>query len=410
MRLDSLLESTRFRCGNIEGTLLYKNECRCRVRIHGGKKKVTIGEREFLADIGRESDWAPSAEVEVVESLPHGRAAATVWHHSPPDLICVAVPEPDAPLAAVGSQRHQASLTVHHDEASWLAARRLGIGSSDGPEILGRGYRGPLSVYADKVADSPRQEPTWAMRCGHAMEAAIAEEFSRETGLSLMDCGDYGLVSSGEIAWLAATPDRLVRREDWVSPPGLLSAAKAVLEIKTVNHFQRARWQDEPSELALIQVQHQLLVLGLDEWHIAASIGHDAPVRYQGERNEKFLAVYVVVLQEFWDRVQTRCPPDNIDGSEATREALVRLYPKDRGLTISLPPEFVALDARREVLREQLKAAEEEKDIIDNQLRAAMGDAAYGTLPGVEYSLKTEDRKAYSVKASTRRPLKRKEL
>lgn len=268
----------------------------------------------------------------------------------------------------------------HPDEGRWLAARRDVIGSSDGPEILGIGYRGVWSVYADKASDLPRSEPTWLMRRGKALEYALAEEFERQTGLSTHDPGDYALYRSAIEPWIACTPDRFVER------------GRAILEIKTVNWFQRHRWGDEPSEYALIQANHQLLVLGLNEWHIIAEIGADDPKCYRGERNERFLAAYVETLREFRQRILDRRPPE-ADGSEATREALARLYPQDKGLTISLPERFIALDERRQSLSADIKAMGEEKDLIDNQLRAEIGEASVGVLPnGVEYSWRQQER------------------
>jgi predicted phage-related endonuclease len=284
------------------------------------------------------------------------------------------------------------------DEASWLAARREGIFSSDGPDILNRGFRGALSVYADKVSDAPRPEPTWIMRRGKAMEQTLAEEFSRQTGLQQYDPGDYSLYRSGVEPWMGCTPDRFVEEN-------------AILEIKTVNYFQRHKWGDEPSEYALIQAQHAIFVLNKDGWHIIAEIGPSDPVCYRGERNERFLVAYVETLREFHQRVINREPPAEVDGSEASREALARLYPKDNGLTISLPESFVAVDERRQSLAARIKAMTDEKDEIDNRLRAEIGEASVCVLPnGVEYTLRQQDRhnKASKASVSTFRKLKRK--
>ncbi|MEU0941150.1 YqaJ viral recombinase family protein, partial [Embleya sp. NPDC005971] len=72
-------------------------------------------------------------------------------------------------------------LDADADRDTWLAARRLGIGSSDVPDILGVGdFGSPLRVYLDKVgelADDAGDPAFW----GTVLEDPIAREWARRS-------------------------------------------------------------------------------------------------------------------------------------------------------------------------------------------------------------------------------------
>lgn len=56
---------TRF---GIYGTLVSINECRARVKIDKGMKRVKFGNRNFIANSNSYQDWTPSVEVKVKRS------------------------------------------------------------------------------------------------------------------------------------------------------------------------------------------------------------------------------------------------------------------------------------------------------------------------------------------------------
>lgn len=63
VRLDSLLIGQWFKRDGREGWLVYKNDCRARVKLPG--KKVQIKDTEFKTTF--EQDWAPGTEVEPLQ-------------------------------------------------------------------------------------------------------------------------------------------------------------------------------------------------------------------------------------------------------------------------------------------------------------------------------------------------------
>ena len=70
----------------------------------------------------------------------------------------------------------------------------------------------------------------------------------------------------------------------------------------------------------------------------------------------------------------------------------------DNALGILLP--------RRAVLKEQMALDQKALDEIETEIKAKLGDAERATLPGWMIKWKTENRKAYTVPASSRRVLR----
>jgi predicted phage-related endonuclease len=125
------------------------------------------------------------------------------------------------------------------------------------------------------------------------------------------------------------------------------------------------------------------------------------------ERNEGFISALSTQLAVFWRHVEHRKPPP-IDGSKATREALKRLYPHDTGEEIGLPLEADMWDRGLANANTDVAAATERRDEAANKIKAAIGTASIGVLPGGDrYTYREAHRKAYDVDATSFRVLRR---
>lgn len=298
------------------------------------------------------------------------------------------------------------------DREAWLAARRSGIGSSDAPAILGlTKWRSSLQVYAEKAGlINPSVEETDAQRWGKLLEPVIAAEYERETKRTTYDPGPFTIQRCADAPFMLATLDRLVVGffDATTKPP---VEAPGVLELKTASVFKREEWHDEPPLMYQVQLQHQLAVTGHLWGSLAVLIGGQSFYWADIKRNDAFIDKLMLREAEFWERIQQRRPPPP-DGSKASRETLQALYPKEEiDDTVRLGAEALSWDAEREAGHRVIKIQEDIIDEIDNKLRAAIGMHVAGVLPnGVRYVWKTEPRKAYSVEASARRVLRRKEM
>ena len=293
-----------------------------------------------------------------------------------------------------------ATRKVFPDRASWLEARRQGIGGSDAPAVLGVSrWKGPLAVYTEKLGIAEPEEESAAMRWGRRLEAAIADAYQEETGRRVTDLGPFTLTVHGAIPVLIATLDRLVECPE--RGPG-------VLQIKTTGWPGAEDWQEEPPLEAQVQLQHEMEIAGVP-WGSLAVLIAGREFRWTDlERNEPFARLMVDKELAFWKRVEEQEPPPP-DALEATREALRRLYPKDTGGTVVLPPEAVEWDRLRMEAKAQVKTWEAREAEAENFLKSAIGEATFGLLPGQEirYSWKHGTRKGYTVEETEGRTLRR---
>jgi predicted phage-related endonuclease len=157
-----------------------------------------------------------------------------------------------------------------------------------------------------------------------------------------------------------------------------------------------------------VQVQHEMAVTGAAWASLAVLIGGQKFLWMDVPRNQDFIDALVAREAEFWSRVERRDPPPP-DASEACRELLKRLYPREeQGKTIALPAECLKWDEQLREEKAVLKVVEPRIREAENNLIAALGEAEVGILPdGTRYSYKTQARKGYVVEAKSFRVLRR---
>ncbi len=270
----------------------------------------------------------------------------------------------------------------------WLARRADFLGSSESPAVLGCGYanENQHTVWLRKLGLLEPLEDNDSLLCGRLMQGGILAVIRHKTGYDIQPADEFGVYRSAEHPWLGATPDSLIHGD----PRGL-----GVCELKNVDHHLLKDWKGLEAPLRVnVQLIHQLLAIGAT-WGIAAAvIGGNRPAWFEIELTNPSVARLatgmIPHLRKFWEFVEARNPPP-IDGSEGCAQALKRLYPSDDGSSVDLPP--IAEQWFNEL--RGLKAAsswlEKRKSAIENGIKAAIGDATYGTLPdGRRFSWKAQ--------------------
>jgi predicted phage-related endonuclease len=122
-------------------------------------------------------------------------------------------------------------------------------------------------------------------------------------------------------------------------------------------------------------------------------------------RDEDTIRRIVYHGRHFWERVQARDVPAP-DGTDGSRKALQALYPQGSG-TIVLPGTAIDVIDELEDVRATIKALEARKDLIENNLRAALGDAKVGVLnDGRSVSWKLQSRRECVMPATSFRVLR----
>lgn len=249
------------------------------------------------------------------------------------------------------------------------------VGASELAAIVGADpRRGPLSIYAAKVAkklDEP--ERSWLV-FGRRVEGAILDGYVDKTLRRVRHnaAADLERWYHPEQPRLSATPDGLVDEpvED-----------ARVVEAKAVAYMRREEWAEEPPLQFVVQVQAQMACTGLPRGDLVAlmwGVYITEPVTLQP--NAEFMAVALEAVDRFWWHVENRVPPD-ADAKPETRDAIRRLWPTDNGQSLALTHQDLALVHAWDVACLRLEEAERQEDELQNKLRTRMGDALIGYLP-----------------------------
>jgi putative phage-type endonuclease len=295
--------------------------------------------------------------------------------------------------------------TTYPDRASWLAARRQGIGSSDVAALVGLSpWQSAFGLWAEKSGlTEPDAEATEAQAWGLRLEPVIAAQYAEETGRTLVDHGPYTILQHPEYPWLLASLDREIAP----TTDGPLRVGPGTLECKTASAWKAGEWADEPPLLYQIQHEHQLLVTGYAWGSLAVLIGGQKFYWQDRARHADTQDLLLNVAGEFWQRVQKGEPPPP-DGSAATKAILASLYPRETsGQTVVLPPEAVEWDAQRLEGVALIERGEALKNEAENLFRASIGEAETGLFPDGKawFTFKQQTRKEHVVAASTFRRL-----
>jgi putative phage-type endonuclease len=290
------------------------------------------------------------------------------------------------------------------DRREWLQKRRNGLGGSDAAAVLGLSpWKSPLALWSEKtgLVSEPNLDELEYIEWGQVLEEPIAKKYEKVTGRRLFDHGRFAIRTSDQHPFMHCTIDREIVVNEFIGEktPGDLS-------IKNAGAYKAKDWEEEPPLPYQVQLMHELAVTGLQWGSFAVLIGGQKFAWCDVPRNDKFIAHLIEKEEEFWDRVMRGDKPP-ADASDSTKEVLMRLYPKDTGESKALPAEFAEFHTNRKLLKDQIKAAEEQIQGMDNQIKAAIGEATIGLLPdGSGFSWKAQHRDSYVVQACDYRVLR----
>ena len=192
--------------------------------------------------------------------------------------------------------------------------RRLGIGGSDMPIILGlSNYKTPYQLYLEKIGESePEKEMTPFQYWGNQLEGVIREEFAKRNNV------------------VVETPDSCVHPfHDFLrgNVDGFIPSWNAVLEVKCSAGFMAHEWGEDGSDVIpmqyLVQVAHYCAVLDADCAYIAVLIGGNDYREFKYTRNFELESKLIDAAKEFWNCVLTRTPPKPVNQID-----LKLMYPK----------------------------------------------------------------------------------
>lgn len=258
----------------------------------------------------------------------------------------------------------------------WLELRRTGLGGSDAGNIMFPDAHGsPLLTWADKRGLIKEQEDNDDLWFGRFMEPQLrglfAERLMEETGkLVKVEVFPY-MVRSVECPWMLANLDGIVTLPD---------GSRGGLEIKTADRMMAKDWRDDevPAKY-YAQQSHYMRVMGFTWFYTFCLLGKKPVIRFV-PRNEEWINMELVPgEQALWQMVQSGDMPAP-SGFDADDEALSALY-AGGGDTIILD-DIEEILSRHVALKGEIKEREEERALIGQQIKVAMGNAKKGTAPG----------------------------
>lgn len=282
-----------------------------------------------------------------------------------------------------------AALETTEGRAAFVEEHRKRIGASDLPAILGLSrHRNAVHVYLEKLgqwglSDNP------ALRVGRKMEAAIAEEYTLQTGHSLVR-PDLVTMVHPQHDWIAASLD-------WVRE-GVVVECK---HVGFVEGYGRPG-TDEIPQSVYAQVQQQMEVADLEQADVAALMPGGVLQVYTVRRSREFFAEVFPRLEEFWRCVTARTVPMVCADTPKLGEALALAYPFSVEDRIVLDdPELADLAETYLARKKEIKSLEEGNEAIKASLLYAMMNAKEAVVGGVLVRRGMTTRKGYEVKEST---------
>lgn len=180
--------------------------------------------------------------------------------------------------------------------AEWHAWRRQGIGASESAALLGVcPYKTPRQLYAEKLGGEAEDTEASAglFQRGHETEAMVRAAYEFETGLefrpAVFEHPVYPFIRASLDGWNAET--------------------KQGIEIKFMG---KDKFAGPVPEHHVIQVQHQMLVTGVDSWTYLRH--NDGQTKREDFKADPAMQARIVeACLEFWDRVGRKDPPPYTD-------------------------------------------------------------------------------------------------
>lgn len=285
-------------------------------------------------------------------------------------------------------------------EGQWLAMRKADITSTESSALFGVSpYTTEYQLYHAKRGTLDNSiEANERMKWGNRLEAAIAEGVAEDFGLIVepmkiyMRCSQNRIGSSFDyqIVGITDTYDG----EDETYRDLFRQLGPGLLEIKNVDGFIfRKSWTEEDDEVEApphieFQVQHQMLVSGLQWAMLAPLVNGNTPKPTYRLKSDKVHQGILKKCAEFWERVDTGnepAPDYKNDG-----RAIGQLYLEDDDTEVDMSDnEYLRQLCEEEIdAAQRKKAAEEEQKAKKAEILTIIGSHRKVIVGGINVNAK----------------------
>ena len=274
----------------------------------------------------------------------------------------------------------------------WLDARKDSIGGSDLPALFGYGNRSALQVQYEKLGELPPMEMTRRYRIGLILEPEVALAAEEALKMHLFrpafpdpltgEPMENVIFTRSDLSYAHATPDRLAMRPGETVP-------KVDVSLKTWTTSNKGSWTDHPPIYALLQLQHELLITGLECGYIQVLFGLAEESRTFGPYEPR-PDLHQRILNElpiWWQRHIVERRPARATAEDT--DLLKMLYPQ------SEPLSWVYLGGEEwqakylTLLSQDLRLKELKTSVseLENEFKQAMETASYAVVGDAENPL-----------------------
>lgn len=269
-----------------------------------------------------------------------------------------------------------------------LKDRQTSIGASDAGPALGLSrYKTPYQLWEEKTASEIIQFDNPILRRGRMFEPILRQMYSDETGRAVKKVPK---MTSEKYPFMSASPD------------GYAEDGKRYIEIKTARN--KPEWgepgTDEIPLLYMVQVQHGLIVTGLEVADIPVSFSLDDFAIYEVPADKELQEMIIEKEFAFWELVKNRIPPDPSNYVDVYRR-FAQSIPKSVETTATIDEYLMTLKS----VKLSQKELKEREDKLKTMIGKYMADA--DTLIDFDGNIlatwKTQNKKSYVVKESSSR-------
>ncbi len=279
----------------------------------------------------------------------------------------------------------------------WLALRSHNLNSTDISALFGCSpYLTVFELWNRRAhGDVVSIEETERMKWGSRLESVIAEGVAQDKGWNVAPFKDYMQIPSLR---LGSSFDYIIE-------------GVGLMEIKNVDGQQfREKWIDDdvieaPPHIEF-QVQHQMLVSGIETTWIVAFVGGNTVVVTERKYNPKIGEAIIKKAAEFWKSIDENTPP--VPDFEKDAEYIIALHNyADPGKLMKATDDISFMAKEYRTFSEKIKELEKQKEIIKakilqeiNDVEKVVGDQfsiSAGMIGPAEVSYKREGYRTFKV-------------
>lgn len=272
------------------------------------------------------------------------------------------------------------------DIAKLRLAHKTGIGGSEVAALFGKSpWRSIHQIWLGKTqpTDGEPAEMQVHQEFGLEMEPVLVKMYlKRQSGVTVIPHPE--LMRHPKYDFMIGHLDGLICGAD--------GQAEGVLELKTAIPSKKWQWGSEemeeiPAEYNL-QVHHYMAITGLQYADVVVMFGTFDFRIYRVNRNEELINIIIARCKDFWENYVVPRKPPEIDGSDGATEMLRRLYPDSTEDEMLADGDVDKLCRSMFGAIDKSKVAEEEAQILKNQVMAVMESKAVLSGPGYRITYK----------------------